>query len=62
MATKNKKAKSETVLHLMIPSDVKDRIRKFRAKKQLNDEPITSDSSAILLLVDRGLEAELLNN
>ena len=40
---------------------LKEKISDFRARKQLDKQPISSDEKAILYLVERGLEAETLN-
>lgn len=61
MGTKAK-TPSETVIHVRLDANLKERIRNYRAKKQLERTPISSDEKAILSLVDRGLEAETLNS
>lgn len=58
MTPKKAIAEKTTELRLDLPSDLKVRIRKFRAKKEIQDQPITSDAKAILHLVGRGLELE----
>ena len=55
------KKKKSTDIRMKIPTDLKLRIRKFRAQMELNCNPLTSDEKAILHLVDRGLEYETLN-
>lgn len=58
MAAKKATDEKLTDLRLKLPEDLKGRIRKFRARKELKDQPITSDAKAILHLVGRGLEVE----
>lgn len=61
MQTKAKTA-SQTVIHIRLDASLKERIRNYRAKKQLERTPLSSDEKAILSLIDRGLEAETLNS
>lgn len=63
MATLTKAASTSTVTvrHIRLSKDTLQRIRKFRAKRELANAPIRSDEMAMLELIDRGLEAENLN-
>ena len=59
MAGRKTGSKTMTEMRFKLPGDLKDGIRKFRAKRTLNDQPITSDAEALLHLAKRGLEVEL---
>jgi lipoprotein NlpI len=51
----SKKTKS-TDLRVELPSDLKERIRRFRAEKLLQGTAISSDAKAILHLAELGLQ------
>lgn len=47
-----------TNIQLRLPENLKSHIRKFRGKRLMDGQPLTSDAKAILYLVERGLDRE----
>ncbi len=45
----------ETEIRLSVPEDLKNLVRKYRAQKELQNQPLSSDAKAILELVKIGL-------
>lgn len=59
MSTKPKAQK--TPIKVWADKDFKKMLRKFRAIKDLRDEPVSSEEKAIIILAKRGYEAEIIN-
>jgi hypothetical protein len=61
MSAKKIRVKTTTDVRVKLPIDLKESIRKFRAKRLIADQPITSDAKALLYLASVGLQHETLN-
>lgn len=56
MATKIAKATRPTIIHVSIPNNLKDQIRKFRANFDIDSPVSRSYEKAVVYLIERGLE------
>ena len=61
MANKSKKGSDRSTATIDLGKERKERITRFRAQKVIEGQPIPTIEVAVNILVDRGLEAEALN-